>query len=86
MVWGKDEAEGDPRETMRPLTSVAASGCSSLLLTQALQALPGLHFARRLIYVVSQPLRTTTVRHGHSEVGSLEKDDIVIPADVSFYF
>lgn len=38
VLWGKDEAEGDPRETMRPLTSVAASGCSSLLLTQALQA------------------------------------------------
>lgn len=36
---GEDEAGGDPRETMRPLTSVATSGCSSLLPTQALQAL-----------------------------------------------
>lgn len=60
-MWGKDEAREDPRETMRPLTSVATSGRSSLLPTQALQASAGL---ASLMPANTRCVATTAYKYG----------------------
>lgn len=53
------EKRGASRETMRPLTSVATSGCSSLLPTQALQAFQACSTATTTIATTTTTTTTT---------------------------
>jgi len=59
------------RETMRPLTSVATSGCSSLLPTQTLQAFrPASSALANTRYVATTTVNNHWVEHSHRGIES----------------